>query len=74
MAKHKANNTDYLKFLEWPLILIGISIMVVSLAGFTGLCYQNTFLIWVFLFAMFFIIAALLGFIIFHWHKISSCI
>ena len=36
--------------------------------------YRNTFLIWVYLFAMFFIIATLLGFIIFHWHKISSCI
>jgi len=42
--------------------------MVVSLAGFTGACYQNTFLIWVLpicLFVMFFIITALLGFFIF---------
>ncbi|KAF9675234.1 hypothetical protein SADUNF_Sadunf09G0010900 [Salix dunnii] len=61
----RANNTDCLKFLQWPLIIIGISIMVVSLAGFAGACYRNTFLMWVYLFVMFFIIAALLGFIIF---------
>ena len=61
----RANNTDCLKFLQWPLIIIGVSIMVVSLAGFAGACYRNTFLMWIYLFAMFFIIAALLGFIIF---------
>lgn len=61
----RANNTDCLKFLQWPLIIIGVSIMVVSLAGFAGACYRNTFLMWVYLFVMFFIIAALIGFIIF---------
>lgn len=61
----RANNTDCLKFLQWPLIIIGVAIMVVSLAGFAGACYRNTFLMWLYLFAMFFIIAALLGFIIF---------
>ncbi|PRQ33745.1 putative tetraspanin/Peripherin [Rosa chinensis] len=61
----RANNTDCLKFLQWPLIVIGVSIMVVSLAGFAGACYRNTFLMWVYLFVMFFIIAALIGFIIF---------
>ncbi|OAY51677.1 tetraspanin-3 [Manihot esculenta] len=61
----RANNTDCLKFLEWPLIVIGVSIMVVSLAGFAGACYRNTFLMWLYLFVMFFIIAALIGFIIF---------
>ncbi|XP_050209844.1 tetraspanin-3-like [Mercurialis annua] len=61
----RANNTDCLKFLQWPLIVIGIAIMVVSLAGFAGACYRNTLLMWVYLFVMFFIIAALIGFIIF---------
>ncbi|KAG7019258.1 Tetraspanin-3, partial [Cucurbita argyrosperma subsp. argyrosperma] len=60
-----ANTTDCLKFLQWPLIVIGVAIMVVSLAGFGGACYRNTFLMWLYLFAMFFIIAAILGFIIF---------
>lgn len=61
----RANNTDCLKFLQWPLIVIGVSIMVVSLAGFAGACYRNTFLMYLYLWAMFFIIAALIGFVIF---------
>ncbi|KAF3453086.1 hypothetical protein FNV43_RR03520 [Rhamnella rubrinervis] len=61
----RANNTDCLKFLQWPLIVIGVAIMVVSLAGFAGACYRNTFLMWLYLFAMFIIIAVLIGFIIF---------
>lgn len=61
----KANQTDCLRFLQWPLIIIGASIMVVSLMGFAGSCYRISWLLWLYLFAMFFIIAALLGFIIF---------
>jgi hypothetical protein len=61
----RANNTDCLKFLQWPLIIIGISIMVVSLAGFAGACYRNTFLLRFYLVVMFLIIAVLIGFIIF---------
>ncbi|KAK0606069.1 hypothetical protein LWI29_033849 [Acer saccharum] len=61
----RANNTDCLKFLQWPLIVIGVAIMVVSLAGFAGACYRSSFLMWLYLFVMFFIIAALIGFIIF---------
>lgn len=61
----RANNTDCLKFLQWPLIIIGVSIMVVSLAGFAGACYRNTFLMYLYLWAMFFIIAALVAFVIF---------
>ncbi|KAI3461467.1 hypothetical protein Pfo_018130 [Paulownia fortunei] len=61
----RANTTDCMKFLQWPLIIIGVSIMVVSLAGFAGACYRNTFLMYVYLWAMFFIIATLVGFVIF---------
>ncbi|KAH7542579.1 tetraspanin-3 [Ziziphus jujuba] len=61
----RANNTECLKFLQWPLIAIGVAIMIVSLAGFAGACYRNTFLMELYLFVMFFIIAALIGFIIF---------
>ncbi|XP_010535582.1 PREDICTED: tetraspanin-3-like [Tarenaya hassleriana] len=61
----RANTTDCLRFLQWPLIVIGISIMVVSLAGFAGACYRNKFLMWFYLFVMIFVIAALIGFIIF---------
>ncbi|KAG7613656.1 Tetraspanin/Peripherin [Arabidopsis suecica] len=61
----RANSTDCLRFLQWPLIIIGISIMVISLAGIAGACYQNKFLMWLYLFTMFFVIAALIGFTIF---------
>ncbi|XP_054814839.1 tetraspanin-3-like isoform X2 [Prosopis cineraria] len=61
----RANNTDCLTFLQWPLIVIGISIMVVSLAGFAGACYRNTVLMRLYLVVMFLVIAALIGFIIF---------
>ncbi|GLT37289.1 hypothetical protein SLA2020_116180 [Shorea laevis] len=61
----RANNTDCLKFLQWPLIVIGASIMVISLAGFAGACYRNTILMRFYLFVMFFVLVALLGFIIF---------
>ncbi|KAK6144495.1 hypothetical protein DH2020_021315 [Rehmannia glutinosa] len=61
----RANTTDCMQFLQWPLIIIGVSIMVVSLAGFAGACYRNTFLMYLYLWAMFFVIAALVGFVIF---------
>ncbi|GMP49718.1 hypothetical protein CsSME_00016607 [Camellia sinensis var. sinensis] len=61
----RANTTDCLRFLQWPIIIIGVAIMVISLAGFAGACYRNTFLMYVYLWAMFLIIVALLGFIIF---------
>ncbi|CAH9072999.1 unnamed protein product [Cuscuta europaea] len=61
----RANSTDCMKFLQWPLIVIGVSIMAVSLAGFAGACYRNTFLMYLYLWAMFFVIAALIGFVIF---------
>ncbi|GMH12536.1 hypothetical protein Nepgr_014377 [Nepenthes gracilis] len=61
----RANNTDCLKFLQWPLIIIGVSIMVISLAGFAGACYRNTLLMYLYMWAMFFIIVALIGFVIF---------
>ncbi|KAL3653083.1 Tetraspanin-3 [Castilleja foliolosa] len=61
----RANNTDCMKFLQWPLIVIGVAIMVVSLAGFAGACYRNNFLMYLYLWAMFLIIAALIGFVIF---------
>ncbi|KAF8402760.1 hypothetical protein HHK36_010850 [Tetracentron sinense] len=54
-----------MRFLQWPLIIIGVCIMLVSLAGFVGACYRSTFLLRLYLFAMFFIIVALVGFIVF---------
>lgn len=61
----RANNTDCLKFLQWPIIAIGATVMVVSLMGFAGACYRQTWLLQLYLFVMFFVIVALIGFIVF---------
>ncbi|XP_074565843.1 tetraspanin-3-like [Curcuma longa] len=61
----RANNTDCLRFLQWPIIIIGVAIMVISLIGFAGACYRLTWLLRVYLFVMLFVILALLCFIVF---------
>jgi|UniRef100_A0ACD5ZP29 uncharacterized membrane protein len=61
----RANSTDCIRFLQWPIIVIGLAVMVVSLMGFAGACYRQTWLLRVYLFAMFFIVVALLFFIVF---------
>jgi len=57
--------TDCQRFLQWPVILMGAFIMVLSLAGFVGACYRVSWLLWLYLFLMFFVILLLLFFIIF---------
>jgi hypothetical protein len=61
----RANSTDCIRFLQWPIIIIGLAVMVVSLMGFAGACYRQTWLLRIYLFAMFFIVIALLFFIVF---------
>ncbi|PKA62657.1 Tetraspanin-3 [Apostasia shenzhenica] len=61
----RANSTECLRFLQWPIIIIGIVIMVVSLMGFVGACYRQTWLLQLYLFVMFLVIAALICFIVF---------
>jgi hypothetical protein len=61
----RANSTDCIRFLQWPIIVIGLAVMVVSLMGFAGACYRQTWLLRIYLFAMFFVVVALLFFIVF---------
>lgn len=61
----RANSTDCIRFLQWPIIAIALTIMLISLAGFAGACYRQSWLLRVYLFAMFFVIVALLFFIVF---------
>ncbi|OMO93309.1 Tetraspanin [Corchorus olitorius] len=44
------------KILQWPLIILGISISVVALLGFIGGCWRITWLLILYLVAMFFLI------------------
>eukprot|EP01018_Ginkgo_biloba_P023942 Gb_40226 [translate_table: standard] len=59
------NSSDCLKFLQWPIIIIGAVVMLISLAGFVGACYRISFLLWLYLFVMFLVILVFLGFTIF---------
>lgn len=58
-------NTECVRFLAWPIIAIGVIILLVSLAGFIGACCRIPWLLWLYLFVMFFVILLLMVFIIF---------
>ncbi|XP_043709122.1 tetraspanin-6-like [Telopea speciosissima] len=62
MAK---SNTTCESFLQTPLLVIGFIILVVSLAGFIGACFNVAWALWIYLFVMLLLIATLLGFTIF---------
>ncbi|KAG9456060.1 hypothetical protein H6P81_000568 [Aristolochia fimbriata] len=58
-------STDCEKFLEKPIIALGVFLLVVSLAGFIGACCRVTWLLWVYLLVMFLLIVLLFCFTIF---------
>lgn len=58
-------STDYDKFFEKPVITIGVFFMVVSIPGLIGACCRVSWLLWVYLLAMFFPIVLLFWFIVF---------
>ncbi|XP_042503728.1 tetraspanin-8-like [Macadamia integrifolia] len=53
------------KFLEKPLIALGVFLMVVSLAGLIGACCRVSFLLWFYLLVMFVLILLLFCFTVF---------
>lgn len=61
---HRAS-TDCEKFLEKPVIALGVFLMVVSLAGLIGACCRVSWLLWVYLLVMFLLIVLLFCFTIF---------
>ncbi|KAL2936192.1 Tetraspanin-8 [Bienertia sinuspersici] len=61
---HKAT-TDCEKYLEKPVIILGVFLMVVSLAGLIGACCRVNWLLWVYLVVMFLLILVLFCFTIF---------
>ncbi|GAA0154994.1 scaffold/adaptor protein [Lithospermum erythrorhizon] len=58
-------NTECERFLDKPVIALGVFILVVSLAGIIGSCFRVTWLLWVYLFVMFVLILLLTAFTIF---------
>ncbi|PRQ37654.1 putative tetraspanin/Peripherin [Rosa chinensis] len=61
----KQGNTECEKFLEKPIIILGIFLMFVSLAGFIGSCFRVSWLLWLYLLIMFLLIVVLFGYTIF---------
>ncbi|KAL7200163.1 hypothetical protein ACSBR2_022296 [Camellia fascicularis] len=61
----RQGSTDCEKFLEKPIIAIGIVLMVVSLAGLIGACCRVSWLLWFYLLVMFLLILLLFCFTIF---------
>ncbi|XP_077217399.1 tetraspanin-6-like [Tasmannia lanceolata] len=62
MAK---NSTTCESFLQIPLLVLGFVVLLVSLAGFVGACFNVPWALWVYLSVMLFLIAALLSLTIF---------
>jgi len=62
MAK---NRTTCESFLQTPLLVIGFVILLVSLAGFIGACFNVAWALWLYLAVMLLLIGALMGLTIF---------
>ncbi|KAG9139061.1 hypothetical protein Leryth_022567 [Lithospermum erythrorhizon] len=62
MAK---SSTTCENFLQTPLLIIGFIVLIISLAGFIGACFQVSWALFVYLVVMLFIIATLMGITLF---------
>ncbi|XP_002970024.2 tetraspanin-8 isoform X1 [Selaginella moellendorffii] len=56
------HETVCVKFLQFPVIALGLFILLVSLAGFIGSCFRIAWLLWIYLLVMLLLILALLAF------------
>uniref|UniRef100_A0A2P2JER7 Uncharacterized protein MANES_14G163700 n=1 Tax=Rhizophora mucronata TaxID=61149 RepID=A0A2P2JER7_RHIMU len=63
LRHHGASECE--KFLDTPVIVIGIFLMLVSLAGLIGACCRVSWLLWIYLLVMFLLIVLLFCFTIF---------
>jgi len=62
---HKANTTDCEQFMVKPMIVLGVFLLLVSIAGIIGACCRVNWLLWVYLLVMFILILLLFCFTIF---------
>ncbi|KAA0043105.1 tetraspanin-8 [Cucumis melo var. makuwa] len=61
----KQGSTECEKYLDKPIIIIGVFLLLVSLAGLLGACCRISWLLWVYLLVMFVLIVILFAFTIF---------
>lgn len=59
------HGTECEKFLTGPVVILGLFVMLVSLAGFIGACFRVSCLLWIYLFVTFLLIILLFFFTIF---------
>ncbi|KAJ7560875.1 hypothetical protein O6H91_03G003900 [Diphasiastrum complanatum] len=59
------HDTDCVRFLQWPIVLIGLFILLVSIVGFVGACFRISCLLCVYLLVMLMLILLLLFFTVF---------
>nr|CAB3457100.1 unnamed protein product [Digitaria exilis] len=62
---HRSDGTECEKYLSAPVIALGVFLLLVSLAGLIGACCRVTWLLWVYLLAMFVLIVVLFGVTVF---------
>ncbi|VVB10977.1 unnamed protein product [Arabis nemorensis] len=58
-------STQCERFLDKPMIALGVFLMIVAISGVVGSCCRVTWLLWFYLFVMFFLIIILLCFTVF---------
>ncbi|QCD80460.1 tetraspanin-8-like [Vigna unguiculata] len=63
LSKHGSTECD--RWLDKPVIAIGVFLLIVSLAGLIGACCRVTWLLWLYLLVMFLLIVILFAFTIF---------
>ncbi|CAN1228459.1 TET7 [Linum grandiflorum] len=63
LRHHGSSECD--RFLDTPLIVLGVFLMLVSIAGLVGACCKNSCLLWIYLVVMFLLIVLLFCFTIF---------
>ncbi|KAG9142140.1 hypothetical protein Leryth_007589 [Lithospermum erythrorhizon] len=59
------SNTTCESFLRTPLLVVGFVILIISLVGFLGACFQVSRLLWVYLLVMLLIVVALMSITLF---------
>lgn len=59
------SSTTCESFLQTPLLVIGFVVLIISLAGFIGACFNVAWALWVYLVVMLFLIATLMALTIF---------